>query len=73
MPCYDHRTSPSYMSEQMEQQRAQLQKRNDELAEMLCGLCRFAPQAAINSVPGLALWWEEHRQFDANRPRGEGE
>lgn len=46
-------------------------KRTDQLARMLCGLCK-AQQALgtgnlILKIPGLATWWKEHQEADRKR------
>lgn len=46
-------------------------ERNDQLARMLCGLCKFlvrrGQKADLYEVPDLAEWWEEHERQDRKR------
>lgn len=64
MPCSD--SVPNW---------SELEKRNEHLAQMLCGLMRKIEEIdsrplSVNdydSIPGLAEWWQQHKAHDAGR------
>lgn len=66
MPCRDGGPS-AYTDENSD-----LRKRNDELAQMLCSLCRLLEGRKellvhLPYVIGLEQWWTEHKRIDAAR------
>lgn len=69
MPCYDHRSSPSYIEEH---EIRPLQRRVDEYAKWLCFLLQRTPATEIHKLPvDLQAWWSEHIDFDKSRDQGE--
>jgi hypothetical protein len=78
MPCYDSRTSYDGKTRELERQDreiARLQRRCDELARMLCGLCNYIEAQyglgyLIRKDPALRAWWAEHQQLDRKRRKG---
>lgn len=63
MPCYDHRSSGSYIEEHTV---APLRQERDLLADLLCKAGRAA--FAGEPVPADVIeWWVEHARFDALR------
>ena len=80
MPCRDH------WDEQESSDRAiqDLQKRNDELAQMLCKLCshveyireypREIPKIdPFHTIKGLGKWWADHQIADRKHREREDE
>lgn len=75
MPCTDGGplkiTETTSWTEQGEIKR--LKDRNDQLAKLLCGLCRRIEQAdsleLIGADTSLMKWWFEHREFDKREGR----
>ena len=71
MPCMDQTTVSEW------QQRAlTLAARNDDLAQMLCAVCRKIDEKQlyrdiIQEVPGLPAWWMSHKEADRLRILGE--
>jgi len=72
MPCYDDR-EPTYREEiklaRLEFEFANLQKRNDKLARLLCEICNKIEDSAVDVKFSneLAQWWEEHKELDRAR------
>ncbi len=80
MPCLDSRDSPSeiyrrhntaveHMEERHKEEIEALQARNDELARMLCGLCKatYDHDITFPDVEGLQEWWRQHQIADRER------
>lgn len=75
MPCYDERSTASYVEEHevipLRREVRRLQARNNKLTKMLCDIGHVVesrPQLIahdIMSVSGYAEWWEEHKRIDA--------
>ena len=75
MPCSDGYNPPCDMNELLERnlfynQVLSLKNRNDEMAKLLCMLCRHSENKTMptpDETVRLANWWKEHRQFDEDR------
>lgn len=76
MPCSDNQR---WGDDEEHLELVKIKKRNDELARMLCGLCREIEWQHIglygesieyfDKVPGLREWWEEHKKYDIKEGR----
>jgi hypothetical protein len=68
MPCYDHRSSASYIQEHTVEP---LEKRVNQYAGWLCDLLMRVPAEEIHTLPkGLQEWWKGHQDFDRKRKDG---
>jgi hypothetical protein len=72
MPCHDDRESPAAQTSTIKG----LQARNDELAQLLCSLCRVFPEVARTGTerpgpipwpPKVLEWWAKHEAQDRAR------
>ena len=63
MPCYDHRSSPSYIRDH---EVAPLKQRCDQYARWLCFLLNDLDTPGLALPEDLAIWWREHEAFDAD-------
>jgi hypothetical protein len=67
MPCYDSRSSPSYVRKEA---REEFKKDLDNLTKWLCGILGVLEQSPVPfkiQDPELAEWWEEHKKLDEKR------
>jgi len=77
MPCRDDRDSYAAGRHCDQQEISDLTKRNDELAQMLCGLCTRIEHGTISGLylisddKALNKWWTDHKKFDAERLKKE--
>lgn len=74
MPCYDHRTSPSYINKHevqpLKRTNEQLAARVNKYARWMCWLLQDREAKWIDKKPlprGLQKWAKEHREFDNRR------
>lgn len=66
MPCSDSRESPAAIQSTVDG----LRNRNDELAQLLCSMCRKAETSAFphkDWPPKVYAWWQKHKAEDVAR------
>lgn len=71
MPCRDDWVGP--VSSYDYKHEAALQKRNDELAKLLCSLCREVENGGLNDImpKPVVSWWKKHKAADEAREKAE--
>lgn len=65
MPCHDH-----YQHPEDREVISDLQRRNDELAVLLCEACQRLEAAQLPASYALACWWAAHKRFDRAEAAG---
>jgi hypothetical protein len=75
MPCYDERSSPSYLDAEFAKERRRLQDKLNLVTRLLCSLCKELTRQGvagyISKIHGLDKWWEEHQAADRRHEREE--
>ncbi len=71
MPCYDERTSPSYMEADCKKREAKLQARLDAVTRVACEALAFlADKDYLEAMSDdTNRWWKEHSAFDNRRKK----
>lgn len=73
MPCYDERTSGTYVAKQYEGRVRELEAALNQATRAACELFRLMPgfgDAAWDEIsPGTIKWCKEHKKMDARRKK----
>jgi len=72
MGCNDSGQPPSGWSYHDDEKIREMKQRLDDVTEILCDCCRhMEADGGLYSVPGLAVWWEAHKNDDEKRADAE--